>query len=204
MRDKLELESKLVLTLFSDLEATEIEKSKLGNKADLLVRNVELLENEIKNIKKEEKLAIGILREENSDLIGLLREAINREAILDLKLKAYKLQGDQNSLSKRVIKSFFYSRSRTKEVSTALKVAESGFFDVYWYLKKYKDVASSHINPIVHFLRHGRDDGRNPSQKFDSRWYEKTYLKNDDNSINPLVHFIEYGKDAGYEIKSCK
>lgn len=35
-------------------------------------------------------------------------------------------------------------------------------FDTKWYLSQYPDVAASGLNPLVHYLRHGRDEGRFP------------------------------------------
>ncbi|GAA6194438.1 glycosyltransferase [Phaeobacter sp. NW0010-22] len=36
------------------------------------------------------------------------------------------------------------------------------FFDPEWYLRNYPDVAATGINPLRHFLRHGRTEGRLP------------------------------------------
>ncbi|MDF3917775.1 glycosyltransferase [Salinicola salarius] len=35
-------------------------------------------------------------------------------------------------------------------------------FDAGWYLSAYPDVANANLNPLVHFLKHGRQEGRLP------------------------------------------
>ncbi|MBY5927450.1 MULTISPECIES: glycosyltransferase [unclassified Halomonas] len=43
-------------------------------------------------------------------------------------------------------------------------------FDGAWYLRAYPDVAAAGINPLVHFLRHGRFEGRLPRQNRALAW----------------------------------
>ena len=40
------------------------------------------------------------------------------------------------------------------------------FFDPDWYLRCYPDVAASGIDPLRHYLRHGRREGRLPCAVF--------------------------------------
>jgi len=44
-------------------------------------------------------------------------------------------------------------------------------FDTKWYRARYQDVAASGKNPLVHYLRHGAAEGREPHPLFDSRQY---------------------------------
>jgi hypothetical protein len=44
----------------------------------------------------------------------------------------------------------------------------SDFFDEAWYLRTYSDVEKSGVNPILHYIRNGHDEGRNPSQEFNT------------------------------------
>lgn len=72
-------------------------------------------------------------------------------------------------------------------------IEKSGLFDVKYYLFTYPDVRLSDVDPIMHYLRHGAKEGRNPSADFDTRYY---YRRNTDvlrNGINPLVHYILHG-----------
>lgn len=40
-------------------------------------------------------------------------------------------------------------------------------FDPEWYLKKYPDVANASIDPAIHFIRYGLNEGRIPCALFD-------------------------------------
>ena len=33
-------------------------------------------------------------------------------------------------------------------------------FDAVWYVERYKDVAASGGNPLLHYIRHGKEEGR--------------------------------------------
>jgi hypothetical protein len=73
----------------------------------------------------------------------------------------------------------------------------SRLFDDSYYLSDNPDVKKAGVNPLIHYLRQGWREGRQPSTLFDSRYY---LLANPDVaacSINPLVHFIMYGCAEG-------
>lgn len=73
-------------------------------------------------------------------------------------------------------------------------VRKSGFFDAKWYLTTYPDVKKAKVDPLVHYLRHGAFEGRNPSLYFDSKWYLSNYMDVYIAGINPLVHFLRFGR----------
>lgn len=75
----------------------------------------------------------------------------------------------------------------------------SGMFDKSWYLGEYSDVARNlKINPLSHFVRNGRREGRNPSKEFNTKFYLDKYSQSIPNDVNPLVHYILVGKAKGY------
>src|SRR5262249_37396302 len=76
-------------------------------------------------------------------------------------------------------------------------IDSSGLFDAEWYLAQNPDVAAAGINPLVHYLRHGPADGRDPNALFDTKWY---LAQNPDvaaEGINPLVHYLQKGAGEG-------
>ncbi|MEX0409743.1 hypothetical protein ABGN05_29335 [Aquibium sp. LZ166] len=79
-------------------------------------------------------------------------------------------------------------------------VRDSDLFDREWYLKKYPDVAASGANPIMHYLRHGAKEGRDPGPLFDTRWYMKEYP--DASKVNPLIDHIMRGQALGRHTKA--
>jgi GT2 family glycosyltransferase/glycosyltransferase involved in cell wall biosynthesis len=66
-------------------------------------------------------------------------------------------------------------------------------FDVDWYLTAYPDVARSGVNPLVHYLKNGWREGRNPNGLFDVRWYLEAYPDVSKEGVEPLEHFVKYG-----------
>ena len=76
-------------------------------------------------------------------------------------------------------------------------VASSPLFDRDWYLGKYPDVAEAQYDPVLHYLRRGAAEDRQPGPLFDGRHYA---LVNPDVAalnMNPLLHFLKYGVHEG-------
>lgn len=80
-----------------------------------------------------------------------------------------------------------------KEIRDYCVIKRSGLFDCEYYLHNNLDVARSCVNPIMHYIRHGRHEGRNPSKFFDTKWYLKSYADVQRAGINPLYHYLKYG-----------
>ncbi len=75
-------------------------------------------------------------------------------------------------------------------------VARSRLFDREWYLQTNPDVAAAEFEPLLHFVLHGADEGRNPSFVFDTEWYRRTYP--DAGPGNPVIHYALTGASKGY------
>lgn len=78
-------------------------------------------------------------------------------------------------------------------------IKRSGLFDVKYYLFAYPDIRKAEIDPIMHYIKFGVAEGRNPSREFNTNFYLN---KNEDvkiSGINPLVHYVLSGKDEGRE-----
>lgn len=65
-------------------------------------------------------------------------------------------------------------------------------FDAAWYRKNNPDVRD-HRNLLLHYLRHGGFEGRDPNPHFDSAWYLETNPDVAASGLNPLVHFVRHG-----------
>lgn len=72
-------------------------------------------------------------------------------------------------------------------------VKRSGLFNREYYLRNNLDVARSCVNPIMHYIRHGWCEGRNPSPLFDTNWYLQQNPDVAKAGINPLYHYIKHG-----------
>jgi glycosyltransferase involved in cell wall biosynthesis len=83
----------------------------------------------------------------------------------------------------------------TDEGATLL--AESGLFDARYYVHCNPDVASCRLDPLLHFLHQGWQEGRRPNPYFDPEYY---LAQNPDVAavaINPLLHYILAGEADG-------
>jgi chromosome segregation ATPase len=94
-----------------------------------------------------------------------------------------------------------FSQRRRAFKRTVRMVRESGYFDAGYYLRNYPDVAKSGMDAVVHYLRHGALEGRNPSERFDTAGYLARYpdVAAERNRLNPLVHFLTHGRAEGRE-----
>jgi len=76
-------------------------------------------------------------------------------------------------------------------------IKKSGLFDERYYLKSYPDVRLGDIDPIIHYIKHGAREGRNPNPFFDTAFYLNGYEDVAKSKINPLLHYILYGAKEG-------
>lgn len=73
-------------------------------------------------------------------------------------------------------------------------VRRSGLFFDAWYLERYPDVARLGIDPLLHYLRHGWAEGRNPSPTFKTAVYLRENPDVRASGVNPLLHYILHGR----------
>jgi len=73
----------------------------------------------------------------------------------------------------------------------------SDWFDAAWYLETYKDVAEAGANPLMHYIRYGAAEERDPGPNFHTKWYLEGYPDVADARINPLVHYLLHGASEG-------
>lgn len=93
---------------------------------------------------------------------------------------------------------FGAAAKRKRAIRRAAQVLrQSGAFDEQWYLQHYPDVAKAGFDPIVHYLKFGSSEGRNPSAEFDTRWYLNSNPDVVAADINPLLHYVKFGKGEG-------
>ena len=82
-------------------------------------------------------------------------------------------------------------------LANSRSVAASGLFDRNWYLERNPDVRRSGVNPLLHYLRHGAFEGRDPNPLFDSDWYLDQNRDVRAAGVNPLVHYLRHGAAEG-------
>lgn len=88
-----------------------------------------------------------------------------------------------------------------------LKLDPSPQFDTQWYLETYPDVKNAKVNPLIHYIEHGKREFRLPkpylfdpkykqeysiifnSDLFDEEWFSKVYSIS--SNINPIIYYLE-------------
>jgi GT2 family glycosyltransferase/glycosyltransferase involved in cell wall biosynthesis len=93
-------------------------------------------------------------------------------------------------------------RKKIKEKRDYWVIRRSGLFDQDYYLRNNLDVARSCTDPIIHYLRHGWREGRNPSNLFNTQWYLDAYSDVAESNMNPLYHYLVWGTKENREIQN--
>ncbi|MEM6381401.1 MAG: hypothetical protein AAF739_01910 [Pseudomonadota bacterium] len=70
-------------------------------------------------------------------------------------------------------------------------------FDETFYLRRYGDVAEAGADPVIHYVRYGASEGRNPTPHFHTRYYQRQYEDRLRGGTNPFFHYVTAGKKEG-------
>ena len=68
-----------------------------------------------------------------------------------------------------------------------------GLFDAIWYQARYRDVQTSGVDPLTHFVSWGAIEGRDPNRWFDGAWYQEHYPDVALSGMTPLMHYLRSG-----------
>ena len=131
-----------------------------------------------------------LVREQTSSLAERSREVEELRAELSSKRRQAVAAG------KAVARKIRHLASRAQR-----RLVASGdirlIFDADYYLRANPDVARSGIDPLQHYLRHGRSEGRSPSPFFDPTFYLAANPDVAATDLDPLTHFLAYGGSEG-------
>ncbi len=105
-------------------------------------------------------------------------------------------------LGKRIKNVYFYKFS-LKDIFWRLLYRKaysalfgSILFNPRFYLREVTSLKYTCRDPLIHFLRHGRKEGTQPSEAFNTQFYVRSYLA--ESKENPLAHFYQQGRFEGY------
>jgi hypothetical protein len=76
--------------------------------------------------------------------------------------------------------------------------ARSRIFDRKWYQAEYPESGRAGLDPIMHYLLTGADQGYRPHLLFDPAWYKNARGPRQRDQ-NPLIDYINYGAREGIE-----
>ncbi|KTC93481.1 chromosome segregation protein [Legionella cincinnatiensis] len=84
----------------------------------------------------------------------------------------------------------FTQRIRKKILINPIKICSSSvFFDANWYLDYYPDVKASGLDPVMHYVKYGAAEKRDPGPNFSTIFYLEENPEVEKMGVNPLVHF---------------
>jgi len=84
-----------------------------------------------------------------------------------------------------------------KEIYYYFIIKKNNLFDEEYYLLHNPDIRYMDINPLLHYIKFGWLEGRNPGPLFDNNWYLRNYNDVKNAEINPLAHFLKSGMKEG-------
>ncbi|MGI6741953.1 MAG: glycosyltransferase family 2 protein [Brevefilum sp.] len=83
--------------------------------------------------------------------------------------------------------------SQIKTLKEYYRIKKSGLFDESYYLQTYPEIKQQKLPPIMHYIKHGWHEGKNPSPVFDTAYYLRENKDIRLSRINPLLHYIQFG-----------
>lgn len=134
------------------------------------------------NNSREEQMLLKAELQEARDQIAAMNAAVQRDRVARYRHAIESVSPEQLSQQRNLI-------------------ADSGWFDVDYYLEQNPDVRLAGVDPVTHYLEWGAAEGRNPSLHFDGDSYLDHYPDVFGAGVNPLVHFLERGMAEGRKIK---
>ncbi len=75
-------------------------------------------------------------------------------------------------------------------------------FDTSYYLNTNRDLRNENIDPVLHYIKRGWKEGRDPTPDFSTNGY---LMQNPDvlqSGINPFVHYLKYGRHEGRVLRA--
>ena len=82
-----------------------------------------------------------------------------------------------------------------KEKNNYEIIKNSGLFDEEFYKKENKDLNKQNkkFDYLLHYIRFGLNENKNPNKKFDSAWYNEYYADVRTDNALPFIHYILFG-----------
>ncbi len=110
--------------------------------------------------------------------LDLMSAATGRShAAFGYRLRTWKFIAKRSTLTRRQLRTLVASR----------------LFNADHYRALNPDVATSGIDPLLHWLQDGWAQGRSPSLWFDLSYYLARYPDVAESQVNPLLHYLDYG-----------
>lgn len=89
------------------------------------------------------------------------------------------------------------TREPVTDCAALIAIAASGVVDRKWYRATYPDVAAAGADPVVHYVRYGWREGRDPGPLFSTPHYLADNPDVAAAGVNPLHHYLVHGWREG-------
>jgi hypothetical protein len=79
------------------------------------------------------------------------------------------------------------------------ELESSGLFDERYYRDNHAPTPWARVNPLLHYLLCGADQGANPNELFDAAYYAARYPEVAASGLPPAIHYLRHGAYAGLD-----
>ncbi|MBC7803462.1 MAG: hypothetical protein H7Y16_06245 [Candidatus Parcubacteria bacterium] len=192
-----EVRAKLIQTAGTLVERETAAKAR-NSQFKAAAKSGELLKQKLLNVRKELAATNAAL-----DSVRAQARQLNLELRQIRSSAVWKLIQTLRAPARVVehIRKLAVSRFNSRESDDVALAAASGLFDRSWYLARYPDVATERIDPVLHYMRHGAAEGRDPGPRFSTRWYLERHADVAEAGVNPLLHYLSHGMAEGRAVK---
>jgi O-antigen biosynthesis protein len=131
------------------------------------------------------------------DCASLQAKRDRAEALIAYASERYRSVGRKRKLKTLRLRLWFaFYRPRVQRTSYEL-VSNSVLFEKHFYLNSNPDVRAAGIDPIVHYLRFGSKEGRDPSPFFSETGYRSQNAGVGTSGLSSIEHYERYGRAQG-------
>jgi len=88
-----------------------------------------------------------------------------------------------------------------KNLRAYFSIRRSGLFVAKYYLQNNPDVRKADVDPLLHFIKIGWKEGRNPGPFFDVKYYLENNIDVQNAGVNPVMHYLRFGWKEGRSSK---
>ena len=174
MRDELRDSRQVIIGLEDSLRQQKSQESELQQQLQHYTQSLEqtrgaLAERDayLSKVKKDVEQGAQVLSNQLKDASRkheIMRGAAIAHQNSSIELYNSQIAALRSMLSLAVLPFPAFTRRKTEQLQRRL-LADHAAFDADWYVATYPDVAVSNLDPALHFIRHGLDEGRSPNAK---------------------------------------
>lgn len=174
----------------------------LESQAKMARHELNSVYNELKALKAKYHSTQDVLKRERGRLKAARKDLAKAEAVLaryrrSVPWRIYMIAGHGVAKLKAVCQRFIGGSRRRRRERALNLLEQSSLFDRDWYLETYPDVATSGIDPALHYLETGWREGRDAGPAFSTSAYLRANADVAAHGLNPLLHYVEYGHFEG-------